>query len=204
MLSGRPTYGCKGNKNDRPIYKNSNTNNIIKIINDNPIYYKQYDLFTYNYVNTIDNVNELIFLIRDPYEVFLRDMDNTTHYNYIIKSYIDNIKNYDLFRGNKLLLYYEDILQNKKDAILQIYDFLKINNKNKLKNTLNNIKNIYNESLNISIKTGGGISKNNITKYYEKYKNTERIKNVEKNIVGYIKKYPKYLNRYLKNKKKNI
>ena len=179
-----PTAGLIGVENDGPIYTRSKINFEIK--NKNKfIYYKQHDLILNekHYVNTDDEVNELIFLIRNPLEIFIRE-DNFNNNNKEVipyksqfkEVYFNNIDFYEKFEGKKLLLYYEDIIQDKKEIINKVYHFLGINNQEKLNNVLDNINTIYEETLRLSSTTNGAIS-SDINYYSKKFKDTIYYKN---------------------------
>ncbi len=129
LLTELPTFGCHTNKNDIPIYQNTFPNKIpfninldIKDIDTTNSYHKYH-----NPVNNYDinNLENLIFIIRNPKEVLLR------HNDYQIKNssfdlYFNCIDFYLNFSGKKILFFYEDIVTNKVDFIKNLYDFLNI------------------------------------------------------------------------------
>ncbi len=202
-----PTAGLIGVENDGPIY--TRTKLELKIKNKNKfIYYKQHDfiLNEEHYVNKHDEINELIFLIRNPLEIFIRE-DNFNNNNKEVipyknqfkEVYFNNIDFYEKFEGNKLLLYYEDIIQDKKETINKVYHFLGINNQEKLNNVLDNINTIYEETLRLSSSTNGAIS-SDINYYSKKFKDTIYYKNNKSYINEKISTnsyYKTILSRYL-------
>ena len=196
-ITKRPTLGCRGSKNDLPIYKNDNLDLNIEIQNDLPIYFKEHDLFTHNYVNNLSEIENLILILRNPYELFLREFHNLEYTN---KSYYDNIEKFNEFIGNKLLLYYEDLVTNKKASIIKIFKFLKINDETILDDIIENVDKIYQSALIISKKTGGGKCINNLNKYHDDCNDISK-KNIIDNIFKKnYSKYQKYLKRFYKTK----
>lgn len=202
-----PTAGLIDVENDGPIYTRSKLDFNIKNKNQF-IYYKQHDIILNekHYITKHDEINELIFLIRNPLEIFIRE-DNFNNENKEVipyknqfkEVYFNNINFYKKFEGKKLLLYYEDIIQHKKETIITIYNFLKINNKERLNNILNNINIIYEETLRLSNTTNGAIS-SDVNYYSNKFKDTIYYKNNKSYINEKISTnnyYKTILNRYL-------
>lgn len=206
-LTQFPTAGLIGVENDGPIYTRSNITFEIK--NKNKfIYYKQHDVMLNekHYITKHDEVNELIFLIRNPIEIFIRE-DNYNNENKEVipyknqykEVYFSNIDFYQKFEGTKLLLYYEDIIQHKKETIITLYNFLKVNNQERLNNVLNNINTIYEETLRLSNTTNGAIS-SDVNYYSNKYKDTIYYSNNKSFINEKISTnsyYKTILNKYL-------
>ena len=177
-----PTAGLIDVDNDQPIYTRSKINFDIKN-KDEFIYYKQHDVMLNekHYITQYSELNDLIFIIRDPLEIFIRE-DNFNNDNKHLIPYkqqfkdvfFNNIDFYEKFNGKKILLYYEDIIQNKNETIIKLYDFLNINNKERLEKILNSIDIIYEETLRLSKSTNGAISTDTDINYYSnKFKDTE-------------------------------
>jgi hypothetical protein len=222
-----PTAGLIDVDNDQPIYTRSKINFDIKN-KDEFIYYKQHDVMLNekHYVTQYSELNNLIFIIRDPLEIFIRE-DNFNNDNKHLIPYkqqfkdvfFNNIDFYEKFNGKKILLYYEDIIQNKNETIIKLYDFLNINNKERLEKILNSIDIIYEETLRLSKSTNGAIStgtgtstgtdtstctgtdtSTDINYYSNKFKDTESYqqnKDYTNQKINENEYYKSILNRYL-------
>lgn len=75
----------------------------------------------YNHYN-IPRYSKIILLLRDPREIFVRAFDKSLDR---ILSYCWNINAYDRFKGEKLYIYYDDLITNTK-AFESIFDVLGI------------------------------------------------------------------------------
>lgn len=73
----------------------------------------------YNFHN-IPKYSKIILLLRDPREVFVRAFEKNTDR---LLSYCWNINAYDRFKGNKLLIYYDDLITQDM-SFKDIFDFL--------------------------------------------------------------------------------
>lgn len=202
LISEKPTFGCKNNKNDIEIFKNVFPEKI-------PFNIKEFDIkdcYIKYHCPPKENIkiNNLILIIRNPKEVLLR------HHNYEIKinnnwdSYETYFKNIDLYnnhKGRKLLLYYEDILNHKIDFINSLYNFLDVKNLEKKNYILSNIDKLYDLSSKGENRSWGGIISNSTEYYYKKI--PESIKDKFDNYIN--KKFKKYqiLNEKYKNYIKN-
>ncbi len=183
LLMEQPTFGCNYNKDDVPIYQNKFNNkipfNIIDNIDNTNCYYK------YHEPPNIECSN-LIFIIRNPREVLLRQCNNKI----IFKSfdiYFKCIDYYLNFNGNKKMFFYEDIISDKTTFINELYTFLNCTNKKKLDWVIDNIDFLYNESSNGTNRSWGGINSDSINYYYPKIPI-----NIKKSFDAYI--YTKLLN----------
>ena len=169
LLSEIPSYGCKGNKMDKEIYKNVFSDTVpfnISKFDKKDCYFKYHTPPPQNISS-----NKLILIIRNPKEVLLR------HNNYKLKikggwdsfeTYFKNIDYYNNHTGEKLLLYYEDIITNKQKFINTLYDFLDVNNIEKKNYVLSNINKLYNLSSKGKKRLWGGIKSNSTDYYYKK------------------------------------
>jgi hypothetical protein len=170
LLMEEPTFGCDYNKEDVPIYQNKFKNDLpfnININNINNCYYKYHEPPTIKCSN-------LIFIIRNPKEVLLRHSNNKINTR-LFDIYFNCINFYINFNGNKIIFFYEDMITDKINFINKLYEFLKCKNKNKLDWVLNNIDLLYNESLNGTNRSWGGVNSDSINYYYPKI--TNNIKN---------------------------
>jgi hypothetical protein len=195
LLHELPTYGCKNNKEDIEIYKNIFDEhipfNIQKIFEKKECYFK-YHIPPPNNINT----KKLILIVRNPREVLLRTCGETLNINnnwVSYESYFNNIDFYNNYKGNKLLLYYEDIITNKTEFINTLYDFLAINNLEKKNYVLSNIDKLFN--LCRQCKHVSNNSNNQLTCYYKNISNL--IKNDFDNYLNQkLKNYPFIQNKY--------
>lgn len=165
LLSEIPTYGCRGNPDDKEIYKNIFPENVPFNISD----FNKTDCFIKDHYPPRNlPTNKLILIVRNPREAILR------HDNYKInaksfKCYFSNIEYFINHKGKKLLLYYEDILTNKIDFINTLYDFLSVDNLKKKNYVLSNIEKLYHLSSMGKNRAWDGInSEFKINFYYEK------------------------------------
>ena len=145
LLSELPTHGCKGSKTDIEINKNAFDEsvpfNISTEFDKNKCYVKYHNAPSNNI-----NTKNLILIVRNPREVLLNQCNyklNITRRWDSYSRYFQNIDYYNNHKGKKLLLYYEDILTNKKEFINKLYDFLSINNLEKKEYALSNIDNLF-------------------------------------------------------------
>ncbi len=173
LLTEKPTFGCIGNPNDVPIYKNKFRfyipfNISINNINEIDCYYK------YHIPPEIECKN-LIFILRNPREVLLRHNNYNMNYK-DFDLYFNCIDYYLNFNGKKILFFYEDIIKNKIDFINQLYNFLDCNNNSKLEWVINNIDFLYDESSKGENRSWGGIKSNSINYYYPQLKKTNKLK----------------------------
>tara|TARA_Y100000389_G_scaffold68081_1_gene64502 strand:- start:609 stop:1271 length:663 start_codon:yes stop_codon:yes gene_type:complete len=165
LLSEIPTFGCKDNCKDIELFKNTYTDIIPFNIKTN--YDINYCFYKYHTINKNNNVNDLILIIRNPLEIFARFYENLD--TKLFDTYFDNIDYFNNFNGNKLLLYYEDIITDKIDFINKLYDFLNINNIDKKNYVINNIDSLFSLCSKGSNRQWGGINSNfNIQFYYSK------------------------------------
>jgi hypothetical protein len=189
LLSELPSFGCKSNSDDFEIYKNKFSEEVPFNIDMN--YHESSCYRKTHHVNEISGtVNKLIFIIRDPREVLLR------HYNYDINQitndvmYFNNLDYYINFKGQKLILYYEDILKDKKNFIETLYNFLDVDKAAKKEYVINNIEHLFNVSLNGKyISWGGNNSFNKLNFYYNKLNDIVKKKSFDNFLEGKLKSY---------------
>ena len=188
LLTEIPTYGCKGNSNDKEIYKNVFPEkvpfNISKHFDKKDCYFKYHSTPPKNI-----RPNKIILIIRNPKEVLLRHNNYKLNIN-SYETYFKNIDFYNNYKGKKLLLYYEDIITNKKKFINTLYEFLAVNNLEKKNYILLHIDKLYELSSKGKNRAWGGIKSNNNTDFY--YKNIpDSIKNQFDNYLNdKLEKYP--------------
>lgn len=186
LMSEMPTFGCEGNINDIEIYKNVFSEKVPFNISN----FDKKNCYTKYHTPPSKNTcpNKLIFIVRNPREVLLR------HCNYKLKKesfeiYFKNIDFYHNHKGEKLLLYYEDIITNKKNFIHTLYNFLEIEKLEKKEYVLSNIDKLYHLSSTGKNRKWGGKNSNTIHYYYQKI--PKSIKNkFDYYLKKKFKKYP--------------
>ena len=111
LLSELPTYGVKTNINDVFIHLNKFEEEIPFNINE----YKEVDCYhkAHHISELNSNCDTLIFLIRNPREVLLRQNNNILNMKRY-KWYFILLDYYINFKGKKKIFYYEDIILKKK------------------------------------------------------------------------------------------
>jgi hypothetical protein len=189
LLSERPTFGCKSNPVDFEIYKNKFSEevpfNIDMNYDESSCYRKAHK------VNEIpDAVKKLIFVFRNPREVLLRHYGNDIHKITNDTIYFNIIDYYINFKGSKLILYYEDILTDKKQFIETLYTFLEIDKPAKKEYIINNLEHLFNISLNGQyIGWAGNNSSNKLNFYYNKLTDTVQKKLFDNFLEERLKSY---------------
>ena len=173
LLSEQPTLGVMNNVKDRPIFENIFSENIPFNI-DSIDNYDIDNLYVKSHVppTPTNKPTELIFIVRNPQEVLLRNL------NYKFKTngwdgydnYFKNIDYFINFDGKKLCLYYENIITEPIQFIEEIYNFLDIKNKSKKDYVIQNIDKLYELSKNGKNRIWGGVNSNSIHYYYDKIK----------------------------------
>lgn len=134
LLSEQPTMGAVNvrsnqiNPSDKPIYTNKFRENIpfnISKYNSRECFHKHHQP-----PNKSNDIEQLIFIVRNPQEVLIRHSYNKLNLN-LYQDYFDLIDYYNNFKGEKLLLFYEDIFKDKEYLINEMYTFLKLENEEK-------------------------------------------------------------------------
>ena len=176
ILTETPTLGCIDNNKDLPLCLNTYPEKIhfdIKTLDN----YEKDNLYRKHH-NIPRNSSELIFIVRNPKEVLLRHLN----YKYRLEgwdgynNYFNLINYYNNFKKKKILFYYEDIIINKVKFIKDLYDYLGIDNKFKLKYVIDNIDNLFELSKQGTGRDWGGVNSNNIHFYYDKIDEDNKIK----------------------------
>lgn len=135
FLTGRPSLGCKTSEDkDKPIYQTNFNGGYkpIKIEDTSPIIRKSHS------PGEIMDCDKLIVIVREYKECIIRhNSGRITKKD--IDVYYNIIKFYDEFNGDKLLIKYNDLLNNNENVAQNIFEFLECDNRNKLKEFLNNV-----------------------------------------------------------------
>jgi hypothetical protein len=174
LLTEQPTLGCIENPADRPIFQNIFPEPVpfhishVKDYDANLLYRKIHNPPT-------ATVNELIFIVRNPREVLLRNTD----YTFIKKEY-DNyfacIDYYTQYTGRKHLFYYEDLVTDKPKFINELANFLQGVKSDKLEYVLENVDKLYNLSKVGKNRSWGGVNSSGIHFYYDKLAGPDKIR----------------------------
>lgn len=158
--------------------------------------------FELDYDNWNKDTCRLVFLIRDYHEAILRHSKAAGTLSKIKKwtgEYIKCISNYDQFDGDKILIYYEDLLINPKKEITKLCEFLDIEDS---KHFGSFFKNYDRHKLTSSKYYVGGASmtKGNVNSlsWHSDKANPIVISEIKKHIESNKNIYNKYLKRYKK------
>lgn len=180
VLCETPTIGVQGTAEDIPLYKNTYTMDISFNISSDT----QYDLAQcyqkfHKPIPSPKTDDTLIFLLRSPRECLIRQNgfstwnENMNWYSY--NAYFSLVDSYLSFPGKKCLLFYEDIITNRVSFIIQLYNFLGINDCDKLNYVLKNLDALFVQSINGKGRYWGGVRSNgNLVFYYPRI--TDKIK----------------------------
>ena len=159
LLSETPTFGCESNKRDLKIYKNNFPEKIpfnISNFDKEDCFFKFHHILPSAKFAALD---KLILIVKNPREVFLRHSNfNLSFTNY--NKYFDCIDFYNKFKGKKLLLFYEDIVTNKKEFIHKLYKFLDLKKPEKKKYVLSNLDKLCKLSAQGKNRSWGGMGRN--------------------------------------------
>jgi len=161
--------------------------------------YKKVLLIIRDYRECLIRQNQILWDKHKNVEKFLNDQKSQQPASW----YIDNIKAFDKFSGEKLLIYYEDLITTPDREIQILFDFLNIK-KSRLIVLLRNIDNVKRESiaaytknkLHLSITRG---EKNKLTYHANANLTIQQQKEFDlfyKN--NYVNIFEKYLSRYEK------
>ena len=197
LLSGIPTLGCLGNENDIEIYKNKFKENIPFNIkkdynrNDSFIKMHKIDKDLFSFIKELNLVNKIILIIRNPKEVLLRNgfMNFTGEFNNY-EIYFKLIDQFNQINGKKIIIYYEDMINNKEKFINILYNFLDLNNEEKKKYVLSNIDKLYKLCSTGKFGDWGGINSNFETKFYYNKLDKNKKKNFSRYLNYKLNKYP--------------
>lgn len=176
LLSEKPTSGCLASKTDIELYKNKYDEHVpFNIVNKTDfIFYKEHTITDLN--KFIGTPSFLLFIVRNPREVLLRHSNNQIKKE-MFDVYFDLIDYYENFQGPKHVLYYEDLINNKKEFLLELTELLEqfTEIKEEKKNyVLSNIDKLYKLCGNGKGRAWGGMKSTNTTDfYYSKFQNKQ-------------------------------
>ena len=162
LLSERPTKGT-GNIKDVELYNNTYLEDIPFNIEKGST-----DYIFYKCHSPINNVNKLIFLVRNPKEVITKNSEYKFLPDYY-DSYFRLLDYFNNYKGDKILFFYEDILLNKKNFVKRLYSFLDIKKENKLEYCLQHVEKLFYLSANGDNRAWGGQNSNGeLNLYWDK------------------------------------
>jgi len=197
-LTKKPTIGYT-TKNSANFDKNpiGHFSNIGVDLSANKILVKRHE------TNSVEDVEKLILVVRDYKECVIRhsekkkvdisDLKKACSSSESSKNYMQMIKYYDEFKGDKFIVYYEDLVNNLENTLRAIIKFLGEGEDN-LDSFIKELDNHKEESLKIygSSKTRGKSIKHHSNKLTEEQKKEwdNYIKDNYRNL------FDKYLKRY--------
>lgn len=177
LLSEIPTYGANMSPEDVEIYKNKFPVdipfNIKTPVDESQIYHKRH-----HPTNDCQNAKKLIFILRNPREVLLREhkqeMVFTGQWN-SFDVYFKCIHFFTRFQGEKIIFYYEEMLEKPAEFVQKLYKFLNINNPEKLKYALDNIDFLCDMSKCGEGRAWGGVHSNSTNFYYPQISGEKKL-----------------------------
>lgn len=148
LLSETPTLGVNGNAKDLPLYTNDYPHPVpFNISPEQPI--DEGVCFRKAHIAPpkAAPVNKLILILRNPRECLIRQNGfyswNQNYNWHSYEAYFRLIDYYVDSNATKTILYYEDILTDPHAFIRQLYDFLEIDNPQKLEYCLENVTQLF-------------------------------------------------------------
>lgn len=179
LLSEKPTSGCLANKKDIELYKNKYPEKIPFNITFNDhefIFYKEHTINDLN--KFIGKPDFLLFIVRNPKEVLLRHSNGAINES-LFDLYFDLINYYKNFDGPKHIIYYEDMINNKREFLVELIKILEqfIEIKEEKKNyVFSNIEKLYKLCGQGQGRAWGGMKSTNTENfYYEKLYDKKRF-----------------------------
>ena len=124
-LTNSPTHGCISNLRDVPIYLNTFPSKEHPLAHVNPA--NPFVLYKSHYATT--STSSIVLLIRDYHNHISnlgKYMDHSNEVLFICEAvaYLELIAAYDRFDGNKMIIYYEDLLTYPEREISRLRYFL--------------------------------------------------------------------------------
>lgn len=194
-VSKMPTRGCGGAVYDKYTRKSPHNINY----NSKAILQKEHFARQCRFHN--QKTDNIILLIRNPKETLIRHHGTKVlrnkKLNVIVNKFMNNLALYDNWSSNKMIIYYEDVVDNFGVEAEKITNFLKLD-MIRCKKFLLSYDDHKNKCIEIySKKKSKSITQGNKKIYYSKFvgvKGLERIDNIIKKTYNNL--YKKYLIRY--------
>ena len=135
-ITGLPTSGCYGNPKDRPIYTNKFPNKETPLSHVDHNYHFSFTKFhkipsVYNSAYLKADPS-LILIVRDYKECIISHLRKTSGKDYSIETtfqkemnfYFKLLHYYDTYEGKKMIIYYEDLLNDFENVLIQLSKFI--------------------------------------------------------------------------------
>jgi len=178
---------------DKPLclnFKNPNPLSHVKI-NNKPIIHKAHFL-----KHIVSTNGKLILLLRNYKECIIRHKNRIKPQD--LDEYMGLIKLYDRWDNEKrLIIYYEELLQQPKKVIEEILSFMELKNE-RLDYFIDNYDTLFNSSVNFYNRKETSFSKGSDLSYHTKnYPNKEEIIMSDKYMKNNYKEFIEYFKEYL-------
>jgi len=112
-----------------------------------------------------------------------------------LNHFIDNLEYFDVFEGEKLLIYYEDIIENFDESMIKLYEFLELENDEYLNDLIKNKDSHLNRGVKLYDERIGSRSKGNDILFHSKNFSVEQLKEFDR---FYRSEHPIIFEKYLK------
>lgn len=173
LLTNMPTYGVDTTENELCLFENKYPETVPFDISCN---IKDPDIIASCYhkrhiaPETSCDVGELIFIVRNPRECFIRQCGYYTwnaDYNWFsYEAYFRLIDYYLQCPGKKIMFFYEDMLTNRTKFVMDLYTFLGVHDSEKIKYVLENIDWLYDMCKKGEGRCWAGIKSNDSLNFY--------------------------------------
>lgn len=137
-FSGRPTKGLS--PNDPPIKTSILNQKILSHVKGEFIVHKKHGV-------PKGNINKLILILRNPKECIYRQTKNLNVDQ--INAYMKLINFYENYKGEKFLMYYEDLITDPKNTVTTLVNFMGIYDDDKINAFIENYDLFFEESIKI-------------------------------------------------------
>jgi len=93
------------------------------------ILWKKHELF---FDGPVDESDKVVFLIRNPFDAIASSLKfdgkepSDSNVKKYVKHYVEEINEYEKFNGKKIIIYYEDLLDDFKETVKKIIVFLEL------------------------------------------------------------------------------
>lgn len=201
-----PYLSCQDNSLNLPSFSNSDIQEFnSKEGYKNPILFHVHN---FDIVENLIEVKNIIFIIRNYKECIHRHIGyESEKWDYQLIRYLNILEQYDLFKGNKIIIYYGDMIKKPRKHIKKIIEFLKCD-MNLLDEFMSNFDKYKQDSISVYQKGANHHSTfrsntNGDEKellYHSNNVNFERLKEMDKIVKDYnLDLFNKYLKRYVCN-----
>ena len=219
-ITGLPTSGCYGNPKDKPIYTNKFPNKETPLSHVNHHHhfcFTKFHKIPSHYNNAYLKADPaLILIVRDYKECIISHIrknvksgltvENAFHKELMM--YFKLLHYYDTFEGKKMIIYYEDLLTDGDNVLLNLAKFVPNIKGEYFLEFIKNKDHLFYLSSNGKNRSWGGTNSNGELNYHFNNASLE-----EKNIIiltlnkfrkSHTDLFKKYLKRYLEDKKEVV